>query len=80
MTNQTIIAAAAAAWRKAETGAIYTPRHGAPCPVCGQRMQVTRTFPWAGIIRLRYHACTNPDCLLAVLKKKVKSTEMENNK
>jgi len=36
----------------------YSPRYGAICPVCGaERCRVTRTDPWFGSCRERFHRC-----------------------
>lgn len=70
-----ITRASARALQLAEQGAIYTPRNGAACPVCGTRLHVRRTFAWSGNTRLRYQVCINPQCLLAILRKMIKTVE-----
>lgn len=40
----------------------YSPREGVICPVCGGRLRVgrlgvTKSMPWCGSVRERYHSC-----------------------
>lgn len=71
------MAAVALVMNQAAEGVAYSPRHGALCPFCGKRMRVTVTKPWEGDMRVRWHRCTNPACLLARLERAVKSVELE---
>ena len=59
----------------ARAGVTYTARLKAACPACGQQLQTTKTMPWSGCFRTRYHKCTNPGCLLSTLGQSVKSIE-----
>ncbi len=59
----------------ARAGVTYTAKLKASCPACGQQLQITRTMPWSGCFRTRYHKCTNPDCILSMLGQSVKSIE-----
>lgn len=71
--------AIAAAIAKAQAGVDYSPRTGATCPCCGaEKLGVRTTRPWDGTLRVRFHLCSNPRCLLAQLKQGIKSVEMEH--
>ena len=70
--NNTVILAALA---KAEDGTVFQTGKGAPCPVCGMRSKVVGTPKWEGRLKIRYHRCANPDCLLCVLNKNFKSIQ-----
>lgn len=59
----------------AKAGVDYTPRDKALCPACGRPLSTTRTMPWDGCFRTRYHKCINPDCVLALLGQGVKSIQ-----
>lgn len=59
----------------AKAGVDYTPHAKALCPACGQPLSTTRTLPWDGCFRTRYHKCINPDCVLALLDQSVKSIQ-----
>jgi hypothetical protein len=59
----------------ARTGVTYTAKLKAPCPVCGQQLQTSKTMPWSGCFRIRYHKCTNTDCMLSMLGQSIKSIE-----
>lgn len=70
--------AIAAAIAKAQAGVDYSPRTGATCPCCGaENLRVRNTLAWAGTMRVRFHLCTNPRCLLAQLKQGIKSVEKD---
>ncbi len=59
----------------AKAGVDYTARDKAACPACGQPLSTTKTLPWDGCFRTRYHKCINPDCVLALLDQSVKSIQ-----
>lgn len=59
----------------ARAGVTYTARLKASCPACGHQLQTTRTMPWSGRFRTRYHKCTNTDCMLSMLGQSIKSIE-----
>lgn len=63
---------------KAREGVTYTAKHGAVCPCCGaERLPVNRTMPWSGAVRIRYHRCVNPACLLCAIGEGIKSLQEE---
>lgn len=72
-----IIAHLATLKAAAESGVDYSPKHGALCPACGARMKPYKTMPWDGNVRIRYHRCTTPSCLLTTIAKTVKSVEVD---
>lgn len=60
----------------ARAGVTYSARHGAVCPCCGaERLPVSRTMPWSGSVRIRYHRCQNPNCLLCAIGEGIKSLQ-----
>jgi len=59
----------------ARAGVTYTAKLKASCPACGQQLQTTKTMPWSGCFRTRYHKCTNTDCMLSMLGQSIKSIE-----
>jgi hypothetical protein len=59
----------------ARSGVTYTAKLKASCPACGQQLHTVSTKPWSGCVRIRYHKCINPDCLLSMLGQSVKSIE-----
>jgi len=64
--------------KKAAAGVDFSPRFGALCPCCGERLKVNRTFPWSDGFRARYHLCKNVRrCLLASAEINVKSLEVD---
>lgn len=66
-----------AAKREAENGVEYSPKLGALCPWCSQKTKITRTEAWDENIRIRYHKCHRPGCVIAKLKISVKSIEVD---
>ncbi len=60
---------------EAETGVVFSQRHGAMCPACNQRAKIYSTKPWEGPVRIRYHRCSNPQCVLCRAGKTIKSVE-----
>ena len=62
---------------EAEAGIDYSRRWGGRCPCCGVTAKIVRTRPWEGEVRIRYHRCHNPGCLLASSKTTIKSVEVE---
>ena len=63
---------------KAREGVVFSVRHGAVCPCCGaENLPVNRTMPWSGAVRIRYHKCTNMDCLLCAIGEGIKSLQEE---
>lgn len=70
--------AIAAAIAKAQAGVDYSPRTGATCPCCGaEKLGVETTRPWDDAMRVRFHVCSNPRCLICTLGQRVKSVEVE---
>lgn len=62
----------------ARSGVEYRAKVGAVCPCCGrERIKAYKTMPWSGSIRIRYHKCDNPDCVLCALGETVKSLQEE---
>ena len=61
--------------RQAENGVDFTARRGAVCPWCQQRTRIYATRPWEGTVRIRYHRCENPACILARMQVSIKSLE-----
>lgn len=59
----------------AKAGVTYSARFGAECPACGTSLATTRTMPWDGGFRTRYHKCCNPDCALSMLGQGIKSIQ-----
>lgn len=60
---------------KAREGVVYSPKDGATCPLCGERCLVVSSPKWSGSLKVRYHRCNNPKCVLASLKTSVKSVQ-----
>lgn len=75
--NRAAMRAVALCIQQAETGVDYSPRHGAACPACGQKMGIVKTMPWQDNVRIRYHKCVNPACMLAMLGKSIKSVQAD---
>lgn len=68
--------AVATALATAQKGVDYSAKEGAVCPTCGAaHLRVVCTKPWDGDVRLRFHRCGNPDCLLSALKVPIKSLQ-----
>ncbi|MEG6505876.1 transcriptional regulator [Nitratidesulfovibrio sp. 1201_IL3209] len=64
------------AMARAQDAVDYIPRTGATCPVCGaQRLRVVCTKPWIGNVRVRFHRCTNPACVMGKLGLSIKSVQ-----
>lgn len=61
----------------AAAGVDYSPRHGALCPWCSTKAKIIRTMPWDGDLRVRYHRCQRPGCVLAKLGTTIKSVEVD---
>lgn len=53
--------------------------HGANCPMCGRRMRTESSGRKARVPRVRYHKCTNPDCILSSMALLVKSVERKKD-
>lgn len=49
--------------------------HGATCPICSKKMHTESSGRKARVPRVRYHKCTNPDCILCSMALLVKSVE-----
>lgn len=58
---------------KARDGVVY--KRGAKCPVCGAKAKVITTRKWDDGTRIRYHRCSNEDCVVHSLDVNVKSVE-----
>jgi hypothetical protein len=59
----------------ARTGVVYDSRDGAVCPGCGASLRAYKVMPWDGGFRVRYHKCTNPDCVLCAIGEGIKSLQ-----
>lgn len=63
----------------ARAGVVYSVKVGAVCPCCGaERLPVSRTMPWSGSVRIRYHRCQNPECLLCAIGEGIKSLQEDS--
>lgn len=62
---------------QAEAGVDFSPRTGAKCPCCGRTARIYKTMPWDGTVRVRYHRCNNPSCLLAAVVRSIKSVQVD---
>jgi len=61
---------------KAKDGVEYSVKSGATCPLCGKKKLRVQSSPkWMGDIKIRYHKCRNPDCLLGKLGTLIKSVQ-----
>lgn len=62
----------------ARAGVVFDAREGAVCPSCGAtRLRAYRVMPWEGGIRIRYHKCGNPECVLGAIGEGIKSLQEE---
>ena len=59
----------------ASAGVDFSHRRGAVCPGCGERARIVKTLPWEGNVRVRYHRCENPRCLMCAARATIKSVE-----
>lgn len=60
----------------ARTGVIYDSKDGAACPCCGaSRLKAYKVMPLDGGLRVRYHKCANPECLLCAIGEGIKSLQ-----
>jgi hypothetical protein len=60
----------------ARTGVIYDSRDGAVCPGCGAtRLRAYKVMPLDGGMRVRYHKCSNPECVLCAIGEGIKSLQ-----
>ncbi len=76
MGNSAAIALVKEARVKAEQSIDYTPKHGAVCPECGQKhIKIYASRPWEDDIKIRYHKCTNEECLLSMIGVSIKSVQ-----
>lgn len=75
--NKCVVTAIVTLIRKAEEGVTYGGR-GAICPACDERAHVITTRRWSDGMRVRYHKCKNPDCLLYGLDVTIKSVQVDN--
>lgn len=71
-----LLLAVADAIKKARDGVDYDVRDGAACPYCGHRTKVHRALRFDGDLRLRYHRCNNPECVLAVVEENIRSWQI----
>lgn len=77
MGNALTVALIAEAKAKCEVGVGYHSRHGAVCPVCQtKRIPIFSSPRWRDGIKVRYHKCTNPKCLVCAMGLTVKSIEL----
>lgn len=72
MNNKQIVYLIAVAKAGVEYGT-----QGAPCPCCGKRARVHTTKKAEAGIRIRYHKCKNPDCLLQQIGVDIKSVQCD---
>lgn len=77
MSSQAVTAFVMEMIARAEAGVDYSPRTGALCPACGKKTKIYKSMPWEGAMRIRYHYCLENGCILASMKKTVKSVEVE---
>lgn len=64
-------------FQQAQTGIVFTSRHGAICPGCNKKVKIYCTRPWDGGVRVRYHKCTNGQCVVGHAGISIKSVEEE---
>ena len=77
MTDAEVLAVIDEVRAKADAGVDYSVRYGAVCPVCGKRKIPTVTVrPWNGKFRVRYHKCSNEECLLHRAGLSIKSLQV----
>lgn len=69
----------AAALKRAAEGVDFSSRHGALCPLCGQKLAITVTKPWVGSVRIRFHRCYNKQCLLCAAETSMKSVQQDHS-
>ena len=63
--------------RKADEGVFYNARDGAICPCCGEKhLRVVTSRAWKQDRRVRFHRCSNPDCLVGQMDLSIKSIEI----
>lgn len=75
MSSQTVTAYVVTVCDLAASGVDYSPRYGALCPGCRKRAKIYSTRPWEGAVRVRYHRCMTPGCVINRLGKTIKSVE-----
>ncbi|EGJ50239.1 ogr/Delta-like zinc finger family protein [Desulfocurvibacter africanus] len=63
---------------KAEAGVDYSPRLGALCPLCGNKMRIGNSPKWRDGVKERYHKCENTACLICAMGLSVKSVQVDN--
>ncbi len=62
----------------ARAGVIFDVLDGAVCPCCGTtRLKAYKVMPWADGVRVRYHKCGNPECILCAIGEGIKSLQEE---
>lgn len=62
---------------KARDGVDYSVKSGATCPMCGKKKIKVMSSPrWMGEMKVRYHKCQNPDCLLGKMGTLIKSVQV----
>lgn len=62
----------------ARAGVIFDDLDGAVCPGCGTtRLKAYKVMPLDGGLRVRYHKCSNPECVLCAIGEGIKSLQEE---
>ncbi len=60
----------------ARAGVIFDSMDGAVCPCCGAtRLKAYKVMPLADGIRVRYHKCETPGCVLCAIGEGIKSLQ-----
>ena len=77
MGTTAMVAMIADARVKCESGVDYRPHTGATCPVCQtKKIKVKTVRRWKDGLRVRYHQCTNPECVAYAMRLNIKSLEV----
>lgn len=64
--------------QRADQSVDYSPRYGAVCPECGTtNLKVITSRPWEDNIKVRFHKCRNPECLLCWMGTSIKSVQID---
>ncbi len=80
MIDPIVITYISKAKEKAEKSVDYTPKDGAVCPECSKKnLRTVTSRPWESGLKIRYHKCTDPDCLLSFMGIVIKSIQVDIN-
>ena len=74
---RTSLAKIAKAKDLAAGGVDFSPQNGAGCPWCRRPVKIVKTMPWQDNMRIRYHRCQSPGCVLSHLAVTIKSVEID---